>query len=76
MIGRFSSLGCKAILQRRGPKFLRHPISTDVPRVSCTITASRVNMTVQSVSQSGTTPIKVWRKPGIICPVIGNPDGS
>ena len=30
---------------------------------------------VQSESQSGPTPIKVWWKPGIICPVIGNPDG-
>ena len=34
-----------------------------------------MKVTVKSESQSGSTPIKVWRKPGIICPVIGNPDG-
>ena len=45
-------------------------------RVSCTITASHVHVTVHSASQSGPTPIKVWRKPVIICPVIGNTDGS
>ena len=40
------------------------------------ITAARVNVTEQSASHSGPTPIKVWQNPGIICPVIGNPDGS
>ena len=68
--------GCRAIIQRHGPKFSRHAVSTGVPRASLTITAARVNVTVQSASQSGPKPIKVWRKPGIICPVIGNPDGS
>ena len=76
MLGRFSLTGCRTILQRRGPEFSRHPVSTGVPRVSFTINASHINVTVQSASQSGPTPIKVWRKPGIICPVIGNPDGS
>ena len=47
-----------------------------MPRVSFTNNASRVKVTVQSASQSGPTPINVWQKPGIICPVIGNPDGS
>ena len=75
MLDRFSSPGCGAIIQRRGPEFSRHPVSTGMSRVSRTITASRVNVTVQSASQSGPTPIKVWRKPGIILPVIGNPDG-
>ena len=36
--------------------------------------AARVNVTVQSESQSGPTSIKVWQNPGMICPVIGNPD--
>ena len=76
MLGRLYSSGCMAILQRRGPEFLRHPVSTGVPRVYYIITTSRVNVTVQSTSQSGPTPIKVWRKPVITCPVIGNPDGS
>ena len=75
ILDRFSSPGCRAILQRSGPEFLRHPVSTGVPQVSHTITAERVNVTVQSVSQSVPTPIKMWRKPGIICPIIGNPDG-
>ena len=39
------------------------------------MTASRVKLTVQSVSHSGPIPIKVWRKPGIRFPFIGNPDG-
>ena len=76
MLGRFSSTGCRAILQRRGSEFLRHPVSTGVPRASRTITAARVNVTVKSASHIGPNPIKVWRNPGIICPVIGNPDGS
>ena len=76
ILGRFSSSGCRAILQRYGPEFLRHPVSTGMPQASLTITAAHVNVTVQSASQSGPTPIKVWRNPGIICPVTGNPDGS
>ena len=76
ILGRFSSPSCRAILQRRGPEFSRHPVSTGVLRASRTITAARVNVTVKYASQSGHTPIKVWRNPGIICPVIGNPDGS
>ena len=75
MLVRFSSPGCREIIQRRGPEFSHHPVSTCVPRVSRTMTASRVNVTVQSASQSGPTPIKVCRKPGIIFPVFGNPDG-
>ena len=39
------------------------------------MTASRVKVTVQSESQSRHTPIKVWRKPGMRFPLIGNPDG-
>ena len=76
ILGRFSSPGCRAILQRRGPELSCHPVSTDVPRASLTITSARVNVTVQFASQSGPTPIKVWQNPGIICPMIGNPDGS
>ena len=75
-LGRFSYPGCRAILRRRGPEFSRHPVSTGVPQASRTITAARVNVTVQSASQIGSTPIKVWWKPGIICPVIGNTDES
>ena len=76
ILGRFSSPGYWAILQRRGPEFSRHPVSTGMPRASLTITAACVNVTVQSVSQSGPTHIKVWRNPGMICPVTGNPEGS
>ena len=76
MLVRFSSPGWREILQRLDPEFLRNPVSNGVPRESCTINAARVHVTVQSASQSGPTPIKLWRNPGIICPVIGNPDGS
>ena len=76
ILSRFSSLCCRAILKRRGPDFLRHPVSTGVPWASINITAVHVNVTVKSASHSGPTPIKLWQNPGIICPVIGNHDGS
>ena len=50
-------------------------VITAVPCLLRTVTASRVKVTVQSESHSGTTPTKVWRKPGMRCPFIGNPDG-
>ena len=53
----------------------RQPVSTGVPCLSRTMTASRVNVTVQSASHSRPTPIKAWRKPVMRCPLIGNPDG-
>ena len=53
----------------------RQPVITGVPCLSCTTTSSRVKLTVQSASHSGPTPIKVWQKPGMRCPLIGNPDG-
>ena len=34
-----------------------------------------MKVTVQSASQIGPTPIKVWKKIGMRCPLIGNPDG-
>ena len=76
IFGRFSSSGCRVILQRYGPEFSRHPVSTGIPRAFPTITAAHVNVTVQSASQSGPTHIKLWRYPGMICPVNGNPEGS
>ena len=75
-MGRFASSGCREILQSHGPEALSHPVSIGVPWLSHTITASRMKVTVPSASQSGPTPIKVWRKTGNICSVIGNPDGS
>ena len=37
---------------------------------------ARGNVTVQSASHSGSTPIMICRKPGMMCPVTGNPEGS
>ena len=71
MLGRFDFPGWRAILQRRGPDFFRQPVSTGLPCESRTITAARVNVTVQSTSHSGPTPIKVCLKPGMMCPVTG-----
>ena len=51
-------------------------VSIEMPQASLTFTASRVNVAVQSASQSGHTPIKVWRNPGMILPLTGNPEGS
>ena len=47
-----------------------------MPRTPLTIIAVHVNVTVQSVSHSGPTPIRVCWNPGMICPVTGNPEGS
>ena len=69
MLGRFDSPGWRAILQRRGPDLSRQPVSTGLPDVSLTITAARVNVTVQSASHSGPTHIKVCLNTGMICPV-------
>ena len=51
------------------------PVSTGVPCLSCTMTASCVKVTVHSASHSGPTHIKVWHEPGMRCPLIGNPNG-
>ena len=73
IFGRFNFPGCRAIIKRHGPECSRHPVSTGMPRASLTITAARVNETVQSESHSEPTPIKVCRNPSMICPVTGNP---
>ena len=74
IFGRFASPGCRATFQRRGPGCSRHSVSTGMLCASLTITSALVNVTVQSASHSGPTPIRVCRNPGIICPVNGNPE--
>ena len=74
-MGRFDSPGCRAILRSLDPEASRQPVSTGVPCWSRTMTSSRVKVIVQSASQSGPTPIKVWWKPVMSCPLIGNPEG-
>ena len=76
IVGRFASPGCRAIIQRCGPECLRHPVITGMPHASLTINVACVNMTLQSVSHSEPTLIKVSQNPGKIFPVTGNPDGS
>ena len=39
------------------------------------MTAVRMKVTAQSTSHRGTTPIKLWWKPGIRCPLIGKSNG-
>ena len=53
----------------------RQPVRTALPCLSRMMTASRVKVTVQLASHSGPTHTKVWRKPGMRFPLIGNPDG-
>ena len=65
------SSGWRGILQRRGPDCSHQPVSTGLPCGSLTTTAVLVNVTVQSASHSGPTPIKVCLNPGMICPVTG-----
>ena len=74
-MGSFASPGCRMIIQSRGPQALHHLVSTGVPCWYRAITALSVKVTVQSASHSGPTPIKVWRKPGMRCPLIENSDG-
>ena len=76
IFGRFSSPCCTAIHQRLGLECSRHPVINGMPRASLTTTDAHMNVTVQSPSHSGPTPIKVWRDPGIICPVTGSPEGG
>ena len=71
MLGRIFSSGWRAILQRRGPDCSRQPVRTGLPCESLTITAARVNVTVQSASHSGPTPIKVCLNPGMMFPLNG-----
>ena len=53
----------------------RQPASTDVPCLSLTMSALHMKVNAQLVSHRGPTPIKVWRKPGMRCPLVGNSDG-
>ena len=39
------------------------------------MTTSRIRVTLQSSTKIGPTLIKVWWKPVLRCPLIGNPDG-
>ena len=39
------------------------------------MTALHVKLTAQSASHRGTTPIKVWLKPVMRFPLVGNSDG-
>ena len=53
----------------------RQPVSTAVPCLSTTITVFYVKVNAQLASRRGPTPIKVWRKPGMRCPLVGKSDG-
>ena len=50
------------------------PVSTYVTCLFLIMTALRVKVTAQSASHRGPTPIKVWRKPGMRCPLVINSD--
>ena len=74
ILGRFDSPGCKDMQHSLGPVDSLQPVSADVPGLLRTMTALRVKVTVQLTLHRGPTPIKVRRKPGIRCPLIGNYD--
>ena len=74
-LGRFESPVCRYIIQIRGPVASRQPVSTALPCLSYTMTASRLKVTEQSASHRFPTPIRVWRKTGIRGPFIGNSNG-
>ena len=74
ILGRSESPRCREIFQSRGPVDSRQPVGTAVPSFSITVTALRVKVTVQSASHRGLTHIKVWRNPGMRCPLVGNSD--
>ena len=71
MLGRFDSLSWRVILQRRGTDCSRQPVSTGLPCASLTITAARVNVTVQFASHSRPTPTQLCLNSVMICPVTG-----
>ena len=74
IVGRFYSPGCRSVCHSLGPVASRRPVSTAVPCLSLTMTASRVKVTAQSASHRVPTLIKLWPKPGIRFPFIGNSD--
>ena len=49
-------------------------VSIAVPCFSITNTALCLKVTAQSTSHRVPTPIKVWRKPGMRCSLVGNSD--
>ena len=71
ILGRSESPRCRAIFQSRGPVNSLQPVSTAMPCFSLKVTALRVKVNAQSASHRGLTPIKVWRKPGMRCPLMG-----
>ena len=75
ILGRFDSPGCRDICQSRVHVASRQPVSTAMPFLSRTISNSHVKATAQSESHRVPTPIKLWRKSVIMCPLIGNSDG-
>ena len=75
ILGRSDSPGCRDILQNQVPVDSRQPVSTAVPYLLRTMTASRVKVTVKPASHRGPTPITVWRKLDIRCPLVVNSNG-
>ena len=75
IVGRFDSPSCRDIRQILSPVASLQPVSTAVFCLLRTMAALREKVTAQSASHRGPTTIKVWRKPGIRGPLIGNSDG-
>ena len=74
VLGRSDSPGCSEIHKSQGPVDSRQLVSTALPCLSITMTALRVKVTAQSVSNRGPNPIMVWRNPGMRCPLLRNSD--
>ena len=75
IVDRFDYPVCRDISQSLVPVASHQLVSTAVPCLLRKMTASHVKVTALSASQREPTPIEVWRKPGIRCPLIGNSDG-
>ena len=74
ILGRFYSPGFRDIFHSLEPEASHQPVSNGVPCWSHMMMALNVKVTVQLASNSAPTPITVWRKPGMGCPLIGNPN--
>ena len=75
IMGRSESPGCREIIQSQVPVDSRKPLITAVPCLSFTMTALKVKVTAHWASHRGSSPIKVWRKPGMRCLLVINSDG-
>ena len=75
MAGSSSSVGVSEMCQRRAPFFSLHPVSIGGPPCSYMMTLFLVKITLQSASNMGPRPMRVWWKEGMTLSARGKSGG-